>query len=46
MPVVPRSETMKDRLIVALDVDTLKEAEQIVQLLSRDVGVYKVGKPY
>ena len=43
-PALPRIETMKDRLIVALDVDTVKEAEQIVQHLSREVGVYKVGK--
>lgn len=42
--VLPRIETMKDRLIVALDVDSIKEAEQIVQRLGREVGVYKVGK--
>lgn len=39
-----RVETMKDRLIVALDVDSFKEAEDIVQRLGRSVGVYKVGK--
>lgn len=44
MPTALRSETIKDRLIVALDVDSLKEAEQIVHRLGREVGVYKVGK--
>lgn len=33
----------KDRLIVALDVDTLEEAERLVGLLRNHVGVFKVG---
>lgn len=33
----------KDRLIVALDVDTLEEAERLVGLLRNCVGVFKVG---
>jgi orotidine-5'-phosphate decarboxylase len=33
----------RDRLIVALDVDTQKEAEALVEKLSEFVGVFKVG---
>jgi orotidine-5'-phosphate decarboxylase len=33
----------RDRLIVALDVDTQKEAEVLVEKLSEFVGVFKVG---
>lgn len=34
---------MKERLIVALDVDTTSEAYQLVQLLGPHVGMFKVG---
>lgn len=33
----------KDRLILALDVDTLEEAQRLVEATSGYVGVYKVG---
>lgn len=33
----------KDRLIVALDVDTLDEAEKLVEQLSKDVDIFKIG---
>jgi orotidine-5'-phosphate decarboxylase len=42
--VVPRVELIRERLIVALDVDSLTQAEDIVRRLGREVGVYKVGK--
>lgn len=34
---------MKDRLILALDVDSLEEAQRFVKLLKKDVSLYKVG---
>lgn len=34
---------MKDRLIVALDVPTRKEAFQMVKMLDGEVGAYKIG---
>lgn len=34
----------KSRLIFALDVGSLKEAEQLVRTLVRDVGLFKIGK--
>lgn len=34
----------KDKLIVALDVSTLKEAEKLVKTLSRQVRTFKIGK--
>jgi orotidine-5'-phosphate decarboxylase len=40
----PRPDTIRHRLIVALDVDTFADAEQLVQLLTSEVGVFKVGK--
>jgi orotidine-5'-phosphate decarboxylase len=40
----PRPDSIRHRLIFALDVETFAEAEQLVQLLARDVGVFKVGK--
>jgi orotidine-5'-phosphate decarboxylase len=40
----PRPDTIRQRLIFALDVDRLAEAERLVRLLSREVGVFKVGK--
>ncbi len=35
---------MRERLIVALDVDTLKQARDFVQMLAGEVGLFKVGK--
>ena len=40
----PRPDTIRHRLIVALDVDTREEAEQLVVALRAEVGVFKVGK--
>jgi len=40
----PRPDSIRHRLILALDVETLEEAEQLVVLLSKQVGVFKVGK--
>ncbi len=39
-----RSDTIRNRLIFALDVDDLAEAERLVTLLRQEVGVFKVGK--
>jgi orotidine-5'-phosphate decarboxylase len=39
-----RQQGAKGRLIFALDVASVKEAEQYVRLLVRDVGLFKVGK--
>jgi len=39
-----RPDGIRNRLIVALDVDSLGEAETLVGRLSREVGVFKVGK--
>jgi orotidine-5'-phosphate decarboxylase len=38
-----RPKTAKDRLVFALDVDSLDEAERLVDLLVDDVGMFKVG---
>ncbi|MBE0585181.1 MAG: orotidine 5'-phosphate decarboxylase, partial [Desulfofustis sp.] len=38
------SNKAKDRLIFALDVDGLTEAEKWVEQLQENVGVFKVGK--
>ncbi|MSP36970.1 MAG: orotidine-5'-phosphate decarboxylase [Deltaproteobacteria bacterium] len=35
---------MRDRLIVALDVDSLEQAQNIVRLLAKEVGMFKIGK--
>ncbi|MBM4296503.1 MAG: orotidine-5'-phosphate decarboxylase [Deltaproteobacteria bacterium] len=35
---------MRERLIVALDVDTLTQATDLVRLLGKEVGMFKVGK--
>jgi orotidine-5'-phosphate decarboxylase len=44
LELVRKRGSMRDRLIVALDVDSLKQAKQIVQLLAADVGMFKIGK--
>jgi len=40
----PRPDTIRHRLIFALDVESLGEAERLVRLLASEVGVFKVGK--
>jgi orotidine-5'-phosphate decarboxylase len=39
-----RPDTIRSRLIFALDVDTLGEAEDLVRLLGEEVSFFKVGK--
>lgn len=41
--VYPRPKTPRDRLIFALDVDHIDEAERLVHLLAPHVGMFKVG---
>ena len=36
--------SMRERLIVALDVDNLEHVKHLVQLLAPEVGMFKVGK--
>src|SRR5881397_329465 len=40
----PRPDSIRHRLIFALDVETFAEADRLVALLAKDVGVFKVGK--
>ena len=42
---IERPLTAKDRIILALDVDNLKEAEDLVKELKDYVGYFKVGLP-
>lgn len=42
---IKKPETAKDRVILALDVDNLKEAEDLVKELKDYVGYFKVGLP-
>ncbi len=44
LELVRKRGSMRDRLIVALDVDTLEQAQNIVRLLAKDVGMFKIGK--
>jgi orotidine-5'-phosphate decarboxylase len=44
LELVRKRGSMRDRLIVALDVDSLEQAKNLVQLLSREVGMFKIGK--
>ena len=44
LELVRKRGSMRDRLIVALDVDTLEQAQNIVRLLANDVGMFKIGK--
>ena len=44
LELVRKRGSMRERLIVALDVDTLAEARRLVQLLAGEVGMFKVGK--
>jgi orotidine-5'-phosphate decarboxylase len=36
--------SMRERLIAALDIDSLDEAQELVRLLAGDVGMFKIGK--
>src|SRR5215472_11499099 len=40
---MPASSGMRDRLIVALDVSTAKDAQELVQRIGTAAGIYKVG---
>jgi orotidine-5'-phosphate decarboxylase len=42
-PTIPPPSVPKDRLVFALDVENLDEAERLVKLLSSHVGMFKVG---
>lgn len=42
---VDKPKTKKDRLIVALLTDSMKEAEKMVRLLKEDVNIFEVGAP-
>ena len=44
LELVRRHGSMRERLIVALDVDNLEQAEELVRLLAREVGMFKIGK--
>ena len=44
LELVRTRKSMKDRLIVALDVDSLDEVRKLVGILARDVGMFKIGK--
>jgi orotidine-5'-phosphate decarboxylase len=36
--------SMRERLIAALDIDSLQEAQELVRLLAANVGMFKIGK--
>jgi len=36
--------SMRERLIAALDIDSLDQAQKLVRLLAGDVGMFKIGK--
>jgi orotidine-5'-phosphate decarboxylase len=42
-PMYPSPESAKERLVFALDVDHIDQAEDLVKQLSRHVGTFKVG---
>ena len=44
LELVRKRASMRERLIVALDVDTLEQATELVRLLADDVGMFKIGK--
>ena len=44
LELVRKRGSMRDRLIVALDVDSLDEAKRLVRLLAGEVGMFKIGK--
>jgi orotidine-5'-phosphate decarboxylase len=44
LELVRKRGAMRERLIVALDVATLEQATDLVQLLAGEVGMFKIGK--
>ncbi len=44
LELVRKRGSMRDRLIVALDVDSLEEAKRFVQRLAGEAGLFKIGK--
>jgi orotidine-5'-phosphate decarboxylase len=44
LELVRKRGSMRERLIVALDVDTLEQATDLVRLLAGEVGMFKIGK--
>ena len=44
LELVRKRGSMRERLIVALDVDTLDQAKGLVQLLAGELGMFKIGK--
>jgi orotidine-5'-phosphate decarboxylase len=44
LELVRRRGSMRERLIVALDVDDLDQAKELVCLLAGEIGMFKVGK--
>ena len=44
LELVRRRGSTRERLIVALDVDSLEQAQNFVRLLAREVGMFKIGK--
>ena len=44
LELVRKRGSMRERLVVALDVDNLTQATDLVRLLSQEVGMFKVGK--
>src|ERR1044071_7600463 len=44
LELVRRRGSMRERLIVALDFDTLEQATDLVRQLSGEVGMFKIGK--
>src|SRR5215813_12706362 len=44
LELVRRRGSMRERLVVALDVDSLDQAQELVRLLAGEVGMFKIGK--
>ena len=44
LELVRKRASMRERLIVALDVDNLEQAIELVHLLAGEVGMFKIGK--
>lgn len=44
LELVRKHGSMRERLIVALDVDTLEQATELVRQLAGEVGMFKIGK--
>ena len=44
LELVRKRASMRERLIVALDVDNLEQATELVHSLAGEVGMFKIGK--